>query len=266
MNVDSMFHLDVHRVLQSAGVVALGKLAQTKPQSREVDLAQSAEIQSVEQALFKGLGNLTPQAYLLSETGRTQGRLNTLRWHLSPIDGAMNYLRGRAGFAMSACLFDGADLLGAWIFDPLRQKVACVGNQLPIQVNGFSPRLSSLLSMKGAMLCVGSPLNSNPDVVQYYWQRVALAERWGMQVQRSGCASLDLLGLLEGAVDAVYNESASYVSIQAGWHLAKAAGLVLSALPEECPLIQPTGIYAVQPQIVDEIMARWPTNPDLLPV
>jgi len=269
MKVDPLFHLDIHHVLQAAGEVALDRLAQADPSTRftmGIALAQSAEIQAVEQVLFEGLKKLTPSAYLISETGRTQGAVSDFRWSICPMDGAMNFLRGRFGFAISMTLSKGGEVCGAWIYDPARQSVAAVGNELPVQVNGFAPRLSRLLTMKGAIMALGGAESRDPDGVTAYWQEVAQAQRWGMTVQRNDCAALDLLDLVSGAVDAVYFESTSYGSIQAGWHIATAARCSVSPIAPGQLLGTQVGILAAQPQIVDELVARWRTNPTLTPV
>lgn len=270
MEVDTKLKLDVLAVLKSAGQVAVESHLSANPGHRLVPsftATQSAEIQRVEQAIFEGLETLAGGYFATSETGRHRGQFSPIRWQVCPIDGIANFLSGRAGFAITLALYDQDECMAAWVYDPLLEKMAFASRWHQTEINGLHPSPKHLLSLENARLAIGAPaLNVSIQTLEVFWHRVAVAQRWGMQTQQSGCTSLDIVQLIEGSVDAVHDQRSTFAAIAPPVFLAQRAGLVTSRLRGDRPLSFPHGATLAQPQIVDELLSRWPDLAELIPI
>ena len=101
-----------------------------------------------------------PQHAILAEETGAAGD-NEYRWIIDPLDGTTNFLHGFPQFAVSIALQHKGILDQAVVYDPLRQELFTASRGQGAHLNNRRIRVSSQISLEGALLGTGFPFKDN---------------------------------------------------------------------------------------------------------
>jgi myo-inositol-1(or 4)-monophosphatase len=175
-------------------------------------------------------------AVLAEEGGIVRDEDARYRWHVDPLDGTVNFTRGRPEFAVSvACsLMDPPNppkvLVGVVLAPILRElwwAVAGGGARLDHELPGRRIRrrlsASTLSNPAEALALAGFPYGyrERADEVLVVFDRVARAAG---SVRQSGSAALDLCSVASGRADAYFESDLKPWDVAAGSLIATEAG------------------------------------------
>lgn len=127
--------------------------------------------QKAEQLLKIGLLELLPNSLFVGEETYAENKnlLNFLRqsekpvWIVDPIDGTDNFIAGRTGFGIMACLVERGKIVGSWLYEVTSKRMTAYYAPNEIWENGqtFKMKPSSGLPYKGL---IGKKLHRFPEV------------------------------------------------------------------------------------------------------
>ena len=196
------------------------------------DLVTIAD-REAEVALAEGLAKLHPEAAIVGEESvhadpSVMDRLSGTCWIIDPIDGTTNFLRGMPDWAVAiACASAGEIVLGV-IFAP-DLDLLCEGllSGAPVaRKNGVPLQVDAGCAAAEALIAVGwSPRTPFADHAAFLERIVAQ----GGEFRRSGAATIGLIGVASGWVDAYAERELNLWDAAAGIAIIKAAGGTVEA-------------------------------------
>jgi myo-inositol-1(or 4)-monophosphatase len=204
-----------------------------------------------ERAAVKAIAGRFPGHSILAEEGGPSGGSGSgYRWYLDPLDGTVNFTRGRGDFCVSvACaLFDPPNppkVLAAAVLAPdlrelwsaslgggawLQAESLIPGQGLKRKRISLKPKRSSPEKprpLSEALAVVGFPygFHDNPEAVLKPVIRVA--KEIGT-MRQSGSAALDICAVAAGRADAFFEEDLKPWDVAAGMLLAAEAGALVT--------------------------------------
>jgi len=97
-----------------------------------------------ERLLQKGLSSILPNSLFIGEELFEEKpeildylkQRNLPVWVVDPIDGTNNFVSGREGFGVMACLVFGGEIISSWFYEVCSKKMTVVHNESQITVNG----------------------------------------------------------------------------------------------------------------------------------
>jgi fructose-1,6-bisphosphatase/inositol monophosphatase family enzyme len=124
--------------------------------------------------IASGLRSLLPRARVIGEEACAadpallDGLADGAAWIVDPIDGTANFATGRAPFAMMVALLEQGETVGAWILDPLHDRLAVAELGSGAWIDGkritTSPSASALPDMRGIVSSAFCPPEHQPAV------------------------------------------------------------------------------------------------------
>jgi myo-inositol-1(or 4)-monophosphatase len=216
---------------RSAGVsVAYSKTAIT-------DIVTQVDRDS-EQFLRALLESRRPDDGFVGEEFDPKPSRSGISWVVDPIDGTVNFLYGRAPYAISIAAIAG-DPKGEW--EPLAAAVINVPDQ-----HVYSAARGHGAYRDGVRLAAGSTTDLAVTLVATGFsylpptrvKQVRVLERLMAEVRDircPGCASLELCAVAEGAVDAYYERGLKPWDYAAGTLIAREAGAVVRGWSDSRP-------------------------------
>jgi myo-inositol-1(or 4)-monophosphatase len=194
-----------------------------------VDWVSDIDVRS-EAAIREVLARHTPDIPVLGEEGGgAEGA--TTRWVVDPLDGTTNYLRGLPVHAVSVGLeVDGDPRVGA-VIDVPRGVVyrGTVGRGA--SAGGAPLRTSGVRDLSEALCATGFAYDRQRRAGFYLQFVQAFLERT-QGVRRAGAAALDLAWTAAGHFDLYWEFHLGRWDVTAGIALVRAAGGVVSAIPD----------------------------------
>ncbi len=181
----------------------------------EIDLA-------CESAVRRVLEQQTPDIPILGE--EEGGALHaTTRWVLDPLDGTVNFLHGFPSYAVSLALeVDGVAEVGV-VIDPLRQREYTAQRGAGAWCGDFRLQVSDCRDLNAALVATGFAYDRRTKAQKYLSYVKAVMERVE-GIRRAGAASMDLVMLACGQLDAYWEFSLSTWDVAAGILLVEEAG------------------------------------------
>lgn len=187
----------------------------------EVDRAAEQAIIDVIRAAYPA------HAILAEESGRHEG--NEFQWIIDPLDGTTNYLHGFPQFSISIALKQGKDLVAGVVYDPLHDEMYTAHRGDGAYLNEKRIRVSSLKSLKGALLGTGIPFRDQRHIDAYLGMMKSLiVDTAG--IRRPGSAALDFAYLAAGRIDGFWELGLSAWDFAAGALLIMEAGGIVTDL------------------------------------
>lgn len=200
------------------------------------DWASEADLE-IEQFIRRGLHHIAPGTLVHGEeTGRVGASASRFIWHVDPIDGSANFLRGIPHFAtvLSLSEIDEAGeerILMGVTSDPCREELFVASVARATALNGVDVRVSNVSEGLQALLAVVTP-KPNSGYLDHFetWFSRQLRSFGG--VRRSGAMALDLAWVACGRLDAFGGIDLAPWDIRAGLlQVMQSGGVVQSNTP-----------------------------------
>ena len=174
-----------------------------------------------------------------SASGRT--------WIVDPIDGTLNFLRGHDAWAITIALVaHGKPCLGV-IHAPVRKETLSGGDGLGARLNGEAlPHAPSTVT-DDAIASIG--IGPRATLVQQLSLIRFIAGDCGMTFRRNGCASVSLMMLVKGELDAMLALGLTSWDVIAGVTVARELGYVSTFANDEATLDRPQNFVCASPPL-----------------
>ena len=192
------------------------------------DFVTAADL-AVEKLIRTRIAAQFPDDAVIGEEGGRHG--NTAAgavWIIDPIDGTTNFMRGLPDWAVSiACAIDGEIVLGVICAPDYRQTLVGHLSDTPeARKNGKPLQPATRHAASGALIAVGwSQRTDFADHAALLAQIIAQ----GGEYRRSGAATIGLIGVASGWVDAYVERELNLWDAAAGIVIIRAAGGVVEA-------------------------------------
>ena len=195
------------------------------------------------------LGAIDPEAgWLSEETADKSDRLSRQRiWCVDPIDGTRDFLRGRAGWAVSIALVDAGLPVFGVLYAPARDELWVGRAGHGATVNGDSIAAGNRTTLSGARVPATSLPRVDSDLVLVH-QPNSIALRMAMVANDQADLVATLRWGFEWDVAA-----AALIAAEAGARVTDAFGAVLAF---NTPRAQAFGVIASVPGIHAQVVAR----------
>jgi myo-inositol-1(or 4)-monophosphatase len=191
------------------------------------DFVTSADRESEARIVAK-IRERFPQDAFLGEEGGRSGVAGAARtWIIDPLDGTSNFISGFPFWCVSVAAREGAELVAAVVWDPLRQELYTAARGGGAFRNGSPVRVAARQGVEGAFVATGFPFRYRERIDLYLelFKEIFLLAR---AVRRAGSAALDLAMVAAGVFDGFFEFHLSPWDIAAGALLIEEAGGVLT--------------------------------------
>lgn len=163
-------------------------------------------------------------AFLGEEGGAQRGVAPGSRvWIIDPLDGTSNFVSGFPFWCVSIAAREGAELVAAVVWDPLRSEMYSAERGSGAWRDGVRLRVTGRAGLDGAFVATGFPFRSREKIDDYLslFRAVFLEAR---AIRRAGSAALDLAHVAAGVFDGFFEFRLSPWDIAAGALLVEEAG------------------------------------------
>ena len=205
----------------------------------------------VDRAAEREIINIIKTAYpdhaiLAEESGEHQG--NDFVWIIDPLDGTTNFLHGFPQYAVSIALKYRGRLEVAAIYDPLRDELFTARRGGGALLNSRRLRVTSPLSMKGALIGTGFPFKTDTHLDAYVGMFKAISMQ-AAGIRRAGAAALDLAYVAAGRLDGFWEIGIMPWDMAAGILLIQEAGGVVTDFSFNDNYLESGNIIAGSPKM-----------------
>lgn len=198
---------------------------------------------AVQNYLKKALADILPQARFFCEEQENEPLTDDYTFVIDPIDGTMNFMRGRQASAVSIGLLKNKTPVLAVIYNPFTDEVYTAEKGRGAYRNGEQMRVSKT-PFHNAVVAVGTApydLNLAEKSMGYALQFLI----HGGDLRRVGAASLDLADIACGRCDVFFELQLQPWDVAAGALLVTEAGGRFISLGHDQPYFEgPCGILA----------------------
>ena len=196
----------------------------------DVDLVTVAD-RAAEKLIRTRLGEVFPDHGIYGEEGTRERLDREFRWYVDPLDGTTNFAHGFPQFCVSlgleqrgAGVKDEADgiLVGAVIYDPMRDELFVAERGRGATLNGKTIRVSKTAHLAEALVATGFPSrkrHQNPNI--HFYHEITLRSHG---VRRAGSAALDLAYVAAGRLEGFWEFNLNPWDTAAGILLVEEAG------------------------------------------
>jgi myo-inositol-1(or 4)-monophosphatase len=192
------------------------------------DFVTAADL-AVETLIRERIAEQFPNDAIIGEEGGRHGNTSSGEvWIIDPIDGTTNFMRGLPDWAVSiACASEGDIVLGVIFAPDLDLMLEGLLADIPIaRKNGSALQLATSRAATEALIAVGwSPRTNFVDHAAFLAQIIAQ----GGEYRRSGAATIGLIGVASGWVDAYVERELNLWDAAAGIAIIRAAGGIVEA-------------------------------------
>ncbi len=181
-----------------------------------------------EQILFEDLKKARPQySFLMEEGGVVEGKDNSNKWIIDPLDGTMNFLHGLPHFSISIGLERDRELFAGVVYEPITDQMFWAEHGKGAFLNDRRIRVSSRRDVKECLFATGIPFAGRSGHKPFLAQlENVMAGSAG--VRRAGSAALDLAYVAAGRYDGWWEKGIKPWDIAAGIVLVREAGGVVT--------------------------------------
>ena len=169
-----------------------------------------------------------PADAVFAEEGTRLAGTSGLRWVIDPLDGTVNYLYRRPGWAVSIAVEDAAGALAGAVVDPLHEEAFHAVRGHGAYLNGQRLRVTDPVPSGTALL--GTGFSYTPDARRRQARLMAGLLPLVRDIRRTGTCAGDLCALAAGRMDAFLEDELSPWDWAAGALIAREAGAVVTPL------------------------------------
>ncbi|WP_340557172.1 inositol monophosphatase family protein [Streptomyces sp. GSL17-111] len=200
--------------------------------SSPIDVVTEMDL-AAEKLITGFLGERRPDDGLLGEEGASATGRSGVRWIIDPIDGTVNYLYGRADWAVSvAAELDGETVVGV-VHAPARGETHHAVLGQGARRDGVPVRCRPGTTLDQALVATGFNYVQATRDAQGAVVRALLPQV--RDIRRSGSAALDLCDVASGRLDGYYERGTHPWDYAAGDLIAREAGALTGGLPGAPP-------------------------------
>lgn len=176
-----------------------------------------------EKVLFEELKKARSRfGFLMEESGEVKGEDSNNRWVIDPIDGTNNFLHGIPHFCISVGLQRQHEVIGAVIFDPIKNEMFYAEKGQGAFMNDQRIRVSGRTKLQNCLIGVGgASMRQNRE--DYYKLHQTISPQVAC-MRQSGSAALDLAYVAAGRYDGFYDMNLRPWDLAAGILLIREAG------------------------------------------
>jgi myo-inositol-1(or 4)-monophosphatase len=185
------------------------------------DFVTAADL-AVERLVQDRIAEAFPRDGLLGEEGglRAAGPGAGL-WIVDPIDGTTNFLRGLADWGVSIAFAGNEGLTHGAIFLPDLDLMAIAGPYQPALLNGKLTWVSDRSEPDQTVVALGT---SEREPLTEHLARISRLRAAGCEYRRAGAATVGLMGVVAGRIEAYHEAFLNIWDAAAGLVLVRAAG------------------------------------------
>jgi myo-inositol-1(or 4)-monophosphatase len=235
---------------QAAGFVrrarlpAPGDWAEKSPHDFVTEVDRGAEA-----VIAETLTRLVPGSTIVGEELSPGAmRAGEVVWLVDPLDGTTNYLHGYPQYAVSiGCVVRGALSVGV-VHDVTRDLVYRAGAGYGAWLGERRLAVSRITEPRQALVGTGFPFK-RLDVLEGYQRQFAAVMRASSGVRRAGAATLDLVDVAAGRLDAFWELTLAPWDFAAGVVLIREAGGVVTNLAGADDVLSGGSIVAGNPTL-----------------
>lgn len=189
---------------------------------------------------------------IAEESGKHPGSRDFV-WHVDPLDGTHNYMRGIPHFCVSIACVNKNQIECGVVYDPIRRELFTASRGQGARLNHRKIRVSPVSKLETALVATGFPVRVPKHLDDYLPTFTRLMPKVS-NIRCSGSAALDLAYVAAARLDAYLECDLHSWDMAAGSLLVKeAGGLVYNWQGKEHDLAQAT-IMAGTPKILPDIM------------
>ncbi len=198
------------------------------------DFVSAADLK-VEKFLVNELRKARPDwGFRLEEGGAIEGKDQTTRWVIDPLDGTTNFLHGIPHFAISIGVEHLGEPVAGVILDPIKDELFSAEKGQGAFFNDRRLRVSARSKLTDAVVATGLPFNGKEGHDRSARElAVMMPEIAG--IRRMGAASLDLAYVAAGRFEGFWEHGLAPWDVCAGIVLVREAGGVVTGIkgPED---------------------------------
>jgi len=185
------------------------------------DFVTAADL-AVERLVQCRIAEAFPHDGLLGEEGGLRAATpGAGLWIVDPIDGTTNFLRGLADWGVSIALAGKDGLTHGAIFLPDLNLMAIAGPDQPALLNGKPTRVSGRAEPDQTVVALGT---SDREPLAEHLSRIGRLRSAGCEYRRAGAATVGLMAVVTGRIEAYHEQSLNIWDAAAGLVLVRAAG------------------------------------------
>ncbi|QBI54742.1 inositol monophosphatase family protein [Streptomonospora litoralis] len=183
---------------------------------------------SVEASIRKRIHGIRPGDPVLGEEGGAEPGQGAVRWIVDPIDGTVNYLYGRAEWAVSIAAETGGEVVAGAVYAPARGDLYTAVLGGGAFCNGEPISAAPAVPLELALVATGFGYDAGRRAQQAEVLRAVLPRI--RDIRRGGSASVDLCELARGRSDAYYERGLNQWDWGAAALIAQEAGARVGGL------------------------------------
>ena len=181
------------------------------------------------------------------ELSPTAGKADVV-WIVDPLDGTTNFLHGYPQYAVSIGATVNGRLAVGVVHDVPRNLVYHGASGLGAWAGERRLAASRETNPDRALVATGFPFR-RPEDIPAYLRQLAAVLRATSGVRRAGAATLDLVDVAAGRLDAFWEQSLAPWDVAAGVLLIREAGGVATTLDGDDDVLRPGSILAGAPAL-----------------
>lgn len=215
--------------------------------SSDSDPVSAADLASQELILGE-LSRLRPSDGVLSEEGANRNGTSGLTWVIDPLDGTVNYLRGRDEFGVSIAVVDEDGPVAGCVHAPAAERCFTAARGRGAWRDGALLKRGQAGPLETALVGTGFSYDANQRGVQGQWLAELLPRI--ADIRRLGAAALDICAVADGSLDAFVESDLSEWDIVAGVLVARESGALVEVVSDRdrrCVLVTAPGISIPSP-------------------
>lgn len=229
-------------------------IRQAATKSSSTDPVTEAD-RAAEHLIVDMLRGTRPHDAILAEEGTTLPGTSGLRWVIDPLDGTVNYLYQRTGWAVSIAVEDHAGALVGVVVDPILGETFHATRGHGAHRNHERLRVNEPVPAHHAL--VGTGFSYQAESRRRQGKLIAGLLPTVRDIRRSGTCAGDLCALAAGQLDAFLEDELSHWDWAAGALIAQEAGAITTPIRN--------GLLAAGPSAHAELLGLIAPLPDSSP-
>ena len=206
-----------------------------------------------EKMVVAALGEILPGSGFITEEGTASSHGERFQWVIDPLDGTTNFVHGLPPYCVSIALMEEGKVVVGVVYEVTHGELFYAWKGSDAFLNGEKITCSKVDKLENALVAVGfsyatiTEVEDFLDVIAYY-------QRNTDGIRRVGSATVDLVYVACGRVDAFSQVKLSAWDVAAGAFIAQQAGAVVTDYAGGDDFIFGREIVAANPLVYDEFI------------
>lgn len=215
------------------------------------DFVSAADMRA-EQIIHESLSEARPKyGFIMEEAGISEGRDNSNRWIVDPLDGTTNFLHGLGQYCISIGLERDRQPYAGVVYSPSVDELFWAEKGQGAWMNDRRLRVSNRRDMTECLFACGLPFAGREGRALALREMDAVLSK-SAGIRRFGSAALDLAFVAAGRFDGYWERGLKPWDVAAGIILVQEAGGLISEIDSGKNLIHGASIVAGNGEIFEE--------------